>query len=511
LSHALERTDIRWTLPRAWGYARLGNDVGPVTMRGGTDNSLSVGDVIDGKFRVQRVLGSGGGGVVVCATHLHLDQLVAVKVMRSESADNPTLVSRFLREARAASRLKGTHVARVTDVGMPHHGTPYIVMEYLEGEELGAALRKRGPLPVGEAVLYVAQACDAVAEAHALGIVHRDIKPSNLFVTRRADGKPCIKILDFGISKTVQLARVDDELTSAEAVLGTPHYMAPEQLRASRNADQRSDIWALGVVLFTLLTGRRPFRGETMAEIAAATLRDPMPSVREARPDVPPELERVIARCLEKEPERRYQRVEELASALAPFAAASFDDAPVSLEALAPTSTEAWAHGRLEPSQPSMPSMPEISGALVGQELLAPRTGATLSTWSSSRLGRAFRGASARRLVPGLIIGACLVVATGALIGAIASSEPAADVSEPAVSAEERAPASQPSDESSDETASEGNDEAHSEDAAPVASAPVAPSSSSAAPEHAAPPPVEPPEPPPSGATKPPRDFGGRQ
>src|SRR5262245_2470661 len=183
--------------------------------------------------------------------------------MRSYAAKDSTLVSRFMREARAASRLRGEHVARVTDVGMPDNGTPYMVMEYLEGEELNTLIRRRGPLPVHEAVGYVMQACDAVAEAHSLGIIHRDIKPSNLFLTHKPNGEPCVKVLDFGISKTLTIAPIEGDLTSSEAMLGTPHYMSPEQMRASRDADRRSDIWGLGVVLYTLLAGHRPFRGGT--------------------------------------------------------------------------------------------------------------------------------------------------------------------------------------------------------------------------------------------------------
>lgn len=261
-------------------------------------------------------------GYVVSAFHTQLGQSVAVKFMNPELCEREEPVTRFLREARAAVRIKNEHVARVLDVGTLESGAPYMVMEYLDGHDLAEELDKRIQLPTYAAVDYLLQASEAIAEAHALGIVHRDLKPANLFLTRRVDGSPLIKVLDFGISK----ALIDEEgqpassLTATQALIGSPQYMSPEQVRKPKTVDGRSDVWALGVILYELLTGRQPFAGDVAMSVLAAVVSDPVPPIRELRPDVPLELERVILRCLEKKPEARYQSVAELAQALEPFA-----------------------------------------------------------------------------------------------------------------------------------------------------------------------------------------------
>jgi eukaryotic-like serine/threonine-protein kinase len=283
---------------------------------------VDVGDILAGKYRVERVLGRGGMGYVVSAFHTQLGQSVAVKFMNPELCEREEPVTRFLREARAAVRIKNEHVARVLDVGTLENGAPYMVMEYLDGHDLAEELDKRIQLPTYAAVDYLLQASEAIAEAHALGIVHRDLKPANLFLTHRLDGTPLIKVLDFGISK----ALIDEEgqpassLTATQALIGSPQYMSPEQVRKPKTVDGRSDVWALGVILYELLSGRQPFAGDVAMSVLAAVVSDPVPSIRELRPDVPIELERVILRCLEKKPEARYQSVAELAQALEPFA-----------------------------------------------------------------------------------------------------------------------------------------------------------------------------------------------
>ncbi|WP_437782168.1 protein kinase domain-containing protein [Sorangium sp. So ce1097] len=276
------------------------------------------GDVIAGKYRVDRVLGRGGMGMVVAASHLVLPHRVAIKLLVSD--DNPALVQRFLREARAAARLEGEHVVRVLDVGELDSGVPYIVMEYLEGEDLSDVLRTCGPLGVTEAADYVLQACVAMAEAHAAGIVHRDLKPANLFLTAKPGGARLIKVLDFGISK--ELRDGGAALTRTWEMLGSPVYMPPEQMRSSRSVDARSDIWALGAILYRLLTGRPPFEAPALAELMllVATAEPVPPSA--LRSDLPPGLERVILHCLQKDPAHRPQTVAELSLALAPFAPA---------------------------------------------------------------------------------------------------------------------------------------------------------------------------------------------
>ncbi|HVY44480.1 MAG TPA: serine/threonine-protein kinase, partial [Minicystis sp.] len=282
---------------------------------------VSEGQVLGGKFRVERVLGTGGMGVVVAAFHLQLEQRVALKFLLPEAAKEEQVVQRFAREARAAAKIQSEHVARVLDVGTLDTGAPYMVMEYLEGRDLDDAIKADGPLPVQVAVGYLMQACEAVAEAHALGIVHRDLKPANLFVAERADGKRSIKVLDFGISKVLPHAQASAEpsLTATSAIMGSPMYMSPEQLRSSRDVDVRADIWALGIVLYEMLTGANPFESGTVAEVCASILKDKPKPLSALRDDVPDGLEAVILRCIEKDPDKRYANVAELTVALLSF------------------------------------------------------------------------------------------------------------------------------------------------------------------------------------------------
>ncbi|MRG98034.1 serine/threonine-protein kinase [Polyangium spumosum] len=277
------------------------------------------GDVLARKYRVERVLGAGAMGVVVAARHVELGQLVAVKALLTGRAVIPEQHERFLREARAAVRLKSHHVARVLDVGADEKDAPYIVMEYLEGQDLAAVLKARRILPFEEAVAYVLQACEAVGEAHAAGIVHRDLKPANLFLTHDVSGAPCVKVLDFGISK---VASADVALTHESQMLGSPLYMSPEQMTAPKSVDARSDVWALGVILYQLVAGRTPFHAETVHAVSALVVaREPTP-LGHHRPDAPPGFEAVIRRCLVKDREGRFRDVAELAAALAPYAPA---------------------------------------------------------------------------------------------------------------------------------------------------------------------------------------------
>jgi serine/threonine protein kinase len=278
-----------------------------------------VGSVIAGKYRVESRIGEGGMGIVFAARHLDLGTRVAIKLLRDSARREDE--ARFLREARAAAQLDSEHVVRVLDVGRLDERTPYIVMEYLEGEDLARRL-DGGSLGVEEAVGAVLEACEALAQAHLAGIVHRDIKPSNLFVATRKDGTRAVKVLDFGISKILRPLEGDEgsiSMTEARSVVGSAAYMSPEQLRSAKGVDARTDIWSLGVVLYELLCGGRPFEGKSAAAIGAAIATVSPASLSARASHVPRDLERVIGRCLEKNPDERYANVEKLARALLPF------------------------------------------------------------------------------------------------------------------------------------------------------------------------------------------------
>ena len=301
-----------------------------MTYCGPQELGVQEGEILAGKYRVERVLGIGGMGVVVAAHHIQLDEKVALKVLRPEALGDADAVARFGREARTAVKIKSEHVVRVIDVGALPNGAPYIVMEYLEGGDLDAWIEQRGVLPIDQAIEFVLQTCVAVADVHAMGMVHRDLKPANLFCVRRTDGRLSIKLLDFGISKGADRsgpASVSLSVTArglgfplAPALMGSPLYMSPEQMRDSKDVDSRTDIWALGVILFELLAGRTPYSAVAVTELAIKIATEATPSIRGFRPEVPPALEAVIGTCLEKDPRQRFADVGELALALLPFA-----------------------------------------------------------------------------------------------------------------------------------------------------------------------------------------------
>ncbi len=276
---------------------------------------LEPGSVLAGKFRVERMLGRGGMGTVVAATHLQLETVFALKFIKPELASRPGLIDRFLREAKASAQLRGDHICRVFDVSTID-GIPYLVMELLEGTDLAKLLAKEGMLTAARACNYVLQACAGVAVAHAAGIVHRDIKPGNLFVTNGPGGVDAIKVLDFGLAK-VSLGDDDEQTHAGKHLLGSPAYMAPEQIRTPHEVDPRTDVWALGVVLYELITGKHPFVGKNLSQLVEQIETAPAPELF----GVPPELDQTIRRCLAKEPARRFRDVGELAKAVAPIGA----------------------------------------------------------------------------------------------------------------------------------------------------------------------------------------------
>jgi serine/threonine-protein kinase len=272
------------------------------------------GETFGGKYRIERVLGQGGMGVVVLARHLDLDERVAIKFL--VKTNDTSAVERFVREARAAAKVKSEHVCRVYDVGRLPTGEPYIVMEYLEGIDLARKLELEGPQPPQLVAHWMIEACEALAGAHHAGIVHRDLKPDNIFLAQRHDGSICTKVLDFGVSKLP----TQSVMTNASAVMGTPLYMSPEQIASARDVDARADVWSLGVTMYEMLTGVSPFASNSLLSlIDAIRNKEPAP-IQEVRPDLPDALAKVVMSCLAKEPAGRPANVAELVQGLAPFA-----------------------------------------------------------------------------------------------------------------------------------------------------------------------------------------------
>jgi eukaryotic-like serine/threonine-protein kinase len=302
---------------------------------------LQPGTVLQGKYRVEHLLGEGGMGIVVAAIHLGLDQRVALKILRPELRRMPEVVERFQREARAASKIEGAHVAKVLDVGALDDGTPFMVMEHLEGSDLSSVRRNGRPLPPALAAGYLIEACQAIAEAHGLGIIHRDIKPANLFLAKKRSGKTEIKVLDFGISKLGGPGEPDSGLTGTAVAMGSAEYMSPEQMLSARDVDLRADIWSLGACLYELCTARGPFHGASLGDTCAKVIHGAPAPPRSLAPQIPPALEAIILRCLEKDRTKRFAGAAELAAALLPLA-----NRPVE-EAAAPRF-----------SQPSLPNAP---------------------------------------------------------------------------------------------------------------------------------------------------------
>jgi serine/threonine-protein kinase len=289
---------------------------------GGSAQLPTAGEIVAGKYVLDRLLGQGGMGAVFAAKHLQLGRNVAIKVMLAD-ASHPGDAQRFVNEARAAANIQNEHVVHVFDIG-EEGGYAYMVLELLEGEDLSQVLAREPPhrLPPHIAVGYVTQALAGVTQAHALGIVHRDLKPANLFLAKRKDGSTIVKVLDFGISKTQSssLSASPSSLTSTDTILGSPLYMSPEQLRSPKGVDLRADIWAMGVILYELITGLPPFGGESIGELFAAILENDPPPLGTRVGGVHPALDQIVLRCLRRRPDDRFQTAAELAQALSPFA-----------------------------------------------------------------------------------------------------------------------------------------------------------------------------------------------
>ncbi len=285
---------------------------------------LNVGDILAQSYAIEKIIGAGGMAVVALAAHVEYRHRVAIKILRPENSRKTEVVKRFEREQRTLTMLHSEHTLRIYGMGQ-HAGLPYMMIEYLQGKDLAELIKAEGPLPIELAVEYILQACHALAEAHLLGVVHRDLKPGNLFLTRRTDGSPCVKVLDFGISKVshenMGLGSLEEAslVTKTTAIMGSPFYMSPEQMVSSTNVDARSDIWSLGVTLYELLTKALPFAAESAAAVCGRIMGDEPTPLRKLRPSYPKGLEDIIRRCLSKRPSERFQNVADLAVRLADF------------------------------------------------------------------------------------------------------------------------------------------------------------------------------------------------
>ena len=272
---------------------------------------IAPGTVLAGKYIVEQVLGEGGMGLVVAATHLELGHKVAIKMMVPSASDQQEMLVRFEREARAAAGLSSEHAARVTDVGRFENGMPFMVMEFLEGEDLAQRIARERQLPIADVVRLFIQACMGLHDAHAKGIVHRDVKPSNLFLATRSSGRVVLKILDFGIAKAAP-STTNPSLTRTTAVLGSPQYMSPEQLSSTKTVDARSDMWSLAAAFYEALTGVAAFPAQTLAELHVKILLEPPVAPHALRPEVPADLEGIVLKCLAKAPDERYASIAEV-------------------------------------------------------------------------------------------------------------------------------------------------------------------------------------------------------
>lgn len=357
------------------------------------DCPVSVGELLNRKYRVERLIGIGGMGVVVAAWHTELQQRVALKFLRRSFSKHPEAAERFRREARAAARISSDHVVRVFDVTTLEDGVPYMVMEYLEGETLQQLLETIGPLKEVEVAAIVVQVCEALADAHANQIIHRDLKPENVYLTHRTGRPPMVKVLDFGVSKSLAMNTSPQlKLTQASMLVGSPLYMSPEQLDSKREIDARSDVWGTGVLIYELLTRQVPFMGETLPQIIQAILGGHRRPLTDIKPDISADMEQIVLRCLASDPDDRFATVQKLAHALRPLAVVGDEWATRVEPHLVPSAADAGAYGRAHILGESIGKESAIvsveAGALRMSHTLSSSSGAPSSQIQGLRRGR---------------------------------------------------------------------------------------------------------------------------
>lgn len=374
------------------------------------DLPVPLGHVIGNKYRVDSLVGSGGMGVVAAGYHLELEQPIAVKFLGVDKEVCAESAERFRREARTAARIHGEHAVKVFDSGVVGEGIPYMVMELLEGNDLGQELARQGPLPVAIGAHYLLQAIDAIAEAHAMGVVHRDLKPGNLFLARGADGTRAIKVLDFGISKSVAPSS-DIVLTRTASMIGSPLYMSPEQMRSARDVDARSDIWSLGAILYELVSGEPPFPADSIPELCVAVMNDSLRPISRLVPAAPRSLDTLLARCLNRNLAERFASAADLADALVEFAPASRRYAERARRLLSTPSVRATMLPETQAVSYASDYPTRLASTASVAERAPSRSGPTQTAW-----GQTGRGAMSKRSIPFvvggvLVLGVCAVLA----------------------------------------------------------------------------------------------------
>jgi len=396
------------------------------TMRPGEGEDHLVGQLLAERYRVEKKLGEGGMGRVYLAVHEGIGKRVAIKCLNADLATHGTVVERFKREARAATSIGHEHIIDVTDMGTLEDGAPFLVMELLDGKELGDVLDEEGPLPIGRAVRILTQACAALDAAHEKGIVHRDLKPENIFLVKRTRTADFVKVLDFGISKFTERAiGAPAALTATGMTMGTPLYMSPEQAQGLKSMDHRTDVYALGVILFQLLTGNAPYEAETFPMLVVQIVAGDVPSTRVRRPDVPEALDAAVMRCLAKDPDDRFASCAELAEALHPFAA--MDAAP---EVVEPAATMAARPAVKTPSPTAVTAAATPSGVVASEAGSVAGAPAGASTSPATEVPKQAPGEEARRarwpIVAGVLLG--LAGVGGWAVAAGLEDEPEAEV-----------------------------------------------------------------------------------
>jgi serine/threonine-protein kinase len=396
--------------------------------------AIPAGTVVAGKLRVVRLLGMGGMGAVYEVEHEFTKHRRALKLLHAEMLQHPTVVARFVREASAAGHIGNPHIVETFDAGNLEGGEPYIVMEMLQGETLADRLERVRRLPLPELVDVIRQACDAVQAAHDVGIVHRDLKPENLFLVEK-DGKPFVKILDFGVSKFDAALTGADGTTKEGSMVGTPYYMSPEQVDGDKDLDARTDVYALGVILYQCAGGTRPFQADALPKLAVLIHEGKPRPLSDRRPDLPTGFVEVVHKAMARDRDHRFATAHELGAALEPFGALALDVTMLETSAIRAGSSKpppAIAAARSE--RPPGPTQPPATPGPERPAELMPLTGAgsVLSVASpdggagKTMPARAHGGAMVVVAIISALLAAAVVVVLGRGSGSPSAPAPAA-------------------------------------------------------------------------------------